>query len=101
MSIEVIQSSSISSIQYDPTRNDGLYQHNFIKTTPLSSVVAVLDTNNNTQIQEERDFYQFKFIGLFVTAFKRSVFGCSYCEIKTGFFDSSSSSSVSASSGGM
>ncbi|CAO2824016.1 unnamed protein product [Amaranthus hypochondriacus] len=101
MSIEVIQSSSISSIQYDPTRNDGLYQHNFIKTTPLSSLVAVLDTNNNTQIQEKRDFYEFKFNGLFVRAFRRSVFGCSYCEIKTGFFDSSSSSSVAASWGGM
>ncbi|KAL2900170.1 Rho GTPase-activating protein 1 [Bienertia sinuspersici] len=120
MSIQVLQSSSLSSVEIsNPTRNDGLYQHTI---HPISPVVDTNNNNNNysnteeeeeeeeevvggerkrrrrreEEEEEERD-YQLKFVGLFFTAFRRSVFGCSSCDIKTPF----SSSSSSSSSGGM
>ncbi|CAO2839318.1 unnamed protein product [Amaranthus hypochondriacus] len=101
MSIEVVQSSSISSMQNGPTRNDGLYQYshyvNIINNTPCLSNVEEEEEvgrgerkRRRREEEEERD-YQLKFVGLFFTAFRRSVFGCSSCEIKTAFSNSNSS----------
>lgn len=111
MSIEVVQmqSSSVSSIQNNsPTNHDGLYQHNnnnnnlnIINTSSLSPVAALEEEEEEVgggerkrrrKEEEERD-YQLKLFGLFFTVFKRSVFGCSSCEIKGGFSTSSSDSS--------
>uniref|UniRef100_A0A803MXU0 Uncharacterized protein n=2 Tax=Chenopodium quinoa TaxID=63459 RepID=A0A803MXU0_CHEQI len=39
--------------------------------------------------------FQLKFVGLFFTAFRRSVFGCSSCDIKSGFSTSNSGSNTS------
>ena len=96
-------------MQNGPTRNDGLYQYshylNIINNTPSLSNVEEEEVGRGErkrrrrEEEEERD-YQLKFVGLFFTAFRRSVFGCSSCEIKTAFSNSSSSSS-SVSCGGM
>ncbi|XP_021863762.2 rho GTPase-activating protein 5 [Spinacia oleracea] len=100
MSIQVVQSSSISSIENgSPTRNDGLYQqihddenHNNNTTTTCCSEeeeVGGGERKRRREVEEEERDIQLKFVGLFFTAFRRSVFGCSSCDIRSGFSSSS------------
>ncbi|GAB4856377.1 hypothetical protein Ancab_014297 [Ancistrocladus abbreviatus] len=117
----VVQSSSPSSTHRSPTTNDGLYQHTVINNRPLSSAALDpfqdhLDTNTQIEGEEERrggerkrqrqreeeeeeeeEGDQLSLLGLFVTVFRKSLFGCrNWCE-REGFSSASSTSYSSAS----
>jgi len=86
---QIVQSSGLSSVECNPTRNDGLYQNAHLNptrnTNTHSPSSAALDTvsgerkrrRQGIQEEEEGEDEQLKFLGVFLSVAKRSVFGCS------------------------
>lgn len=98
---EVVYSSSASSIESSPTRNDELYQHFHLNSTLVigsteeeEEVVGGGERKRRRKGREgEEEGDQLNFVGLFFTVFRRSVFGCSACDGEGRLSAASASSS--------
>lgn len=84
---EVVYSSSASSIESSPTRNDELCQHSYLNSTLVmgsteeeEELVGGGERKRRRQGREGEEGDQLNFVGLFFTVFRRSVFGCSSCD---------------------
>lgn len=86
---QIVHSSGLSSLERNPTRNDGLYQNAYLNptlnTNTHSPSSAALDTvsgerkrrRQGRQVEEEGGDEQLRFLGVFLSVAKRSVLGCS------------------------